>query len=425
MYEIVMPQLSDTMDEGKLISWKVNIGDTVNSGDTIAEVESDKAVMEVQTFKNGIIKELKAKAGDEVKVGSVIATIDVSGQGQAKPTKEPEAQKPITQPKTEETLDATPAPKTKPEANNILDELFGTTKDIQKQPITHAQNTAQISPKAKAKASAYGIDIDMVAHKNSQEVVNAQDVDIYLQEKYFTPKAIKLLKEYNLTMSLFEMKHKIDEHEIKEYIASNEIPMPLALTPMQKAIITNVTASAKRPVYHLYESIDANLLTKHQQYSITVWLIKILAKVMMKHDTFRSTLNDDSISVWPNASISIAVANDKDLYMPVIKDANTLTASEIEKNLKAFKTKLTSSSFVTADMQGSTLGISNLGMLGVERFDAMINKNDAAVIAVGANIDGKISLTLTADHSLINGYEAALFMQDIKEEVKNPLNFKD
>jgi pyruvate dehydrogenase E2 component (dihydrolipoamide acetyltransferase) len=419
MYEIVMPQLSDSMDEGKLISWKVNVGDTVHAGDTIAEVESDKAVMEVQSFKDGVVKELKVKAGDEAKIGSVIAVIDTGLKADENIPSQPKAEpKPAPKPQTKE----------EPQAHvDILDELFSTDEQAsteqQKRPLTKTQSN--ISPKAKAKAASYGLDIDAIAQKESKAIVHDKDVDAYMQEKYFTPKALRLLKEYQLSMKLFDLKHKIDEKEVQEYIQLHEIPLPLALTPMQKAIIANVNEAVKRPIYHLYESISDELLLKHHEHSITVWLIKIVSKVMMSHDAFRSTLSEGAVSVWPNASISVAVANDKDLYMPVVKDANKLKPDEIDAKLKSFKSKLQNSAFSAADMQGSTLGISNLGMLGVERFDAMLNKNDAAIIAVGTSIEGRISLTLTADHSLINGYEAALFMKDVKEEAKNPLNFKD
>ena len=111
--------------------------------------------------------------------------------------------------------------------------------------------------------------------------------------------------------------------------------------------------------------------------------------------------------------------------MPVIKDANKLTISEITAQLATFKEKLKTNSFTAQDMQGGTFGISNLGMLGVARFDAMINKDESGIIAVGGIQDGQISVTLTADHRVINGYEAALFMRDIKKEASEPLNFKE
>ena len=408
MYEIVMPQLSDSMEEGKLISWKVSVGEHVKSGDVIAEVESDKAIMEVQTFKDGIIKELLAKEDDAVKIGSVIARIETDIK-ESKPTKEkkikqskPTPPKEIKTPKKEEKIEVAIEP-------------------------THITHTTQsgISPKARAKAAALGVDVEKLQEKMPQKVLHAEDVDAYVTEKYFTPKALKLLKEYQLESSLFAHNHKIDSSEVQAYIDANKLPLIKPLSSMQKAIITNVTLSAQKPVYHIYESIDAKLFEAHQEHSITAWLIKIFAKVMMQHESFRTQLLDNSLSISPNASLSIAVADRKNLYMPVIKDANRVTITEITEQLTTFKEKLKTNSFTSADMQGATFGISNLGMLGVSRFDAMINRDESGIIAVGGISDGKISITLTADHRIINGYEAALFMADVKKEASEPLNFKE
>lgn len=413
-----MPQLSDSMEEGKLISWKVKEGQKVNVGDVIAEVESDKAVMEVQTFKSGVVEKLLAKEGDEVPVGKAIAVLDVASKEEKsqevkekeveEPKKEKKPQKPKEQPKQEEIA-----------ILNILENAAKSSKKEKHEKITG------ISPKAKAKAMQYGVDIKKVIEKTSKSEIHAKDIDEYLKSRYFTPKALKLLDEYELDFNIFNLDHKIDETEVKEYIEKNEIPLPKPLSSMQKAIILNVEASAKKPVYHIYENIDAELFLKHEEHSITAWLIKIFAKVMMKYDSFRSSLKNEKIIISPNASISVAVADEKNLYMPVIKDANKLSIKEISQKLQDFKTKLKEKSFVLEDLQGSNFGISNLGMLRVERFDAMINKDDSAIAAIGTLKDNLISVTLTIDHRLINGYEAALFMKDLKAEAKNPINFKE
>jgi len=292
---------------------------------------------------------------------------------------------------------------------------------------THITHTTQrgISPKARAKAAALGVDVEKLQEKMPQKVLHAEDVDAYVTEKYFTPKALKLLKEYQLESSLFTHNHKIDSSEVQAYIDANKLPLIKPLSSMQKAIITNVTLSAQKPVYRIYESIDAKLFEAHQEHSITAWLIKIFAKVMMQHESFRTQLLDNSLSISPNASLSIAVADRKNLYMPVIKDANRVTITKITEQLTTFKEKLKTNSFTSADMQGATFGISNLGMLGVSRFDAMINRDESGIVAIGGISDGKISVTLTADHRLINGYEAALFMADVKKEASEPLNFKE
>jgi len=407
-----MPQLSDSMDEGKLIAWKVAVGEHVKSGDVIAEVESDKAIMELQTFKDGVVTQLLLQEGDEAEVGSVIARIDTNAKEgsvvredelQSKPKKDIK-QKPKEQVKTLKKEELEPQKK----VEHIEKEL-----------------SSGISPKARAKASEYGLDMEALMQKSQKSVVHVEDVQRYLNERYFTPKALKLLHKYHLQTSLFKLDHKVDEAEVQKYINEHEIPLPQPLSAMQKAIVANVTASAKKPIFHIYDSLDAKLFEQHKEQSITVWLLKIFAKVMMEHESFRSLFDNETISVYPNASISLAVADKKDLYMPVVKDINKLNLDAIAKELEGFKTKLKSRSFKAEDMQGGTFGISNLGMLGIERFDAMINKNESAIVAVGAIKEGKLAIILTADHRVINGYEAALFINDVKKEAQNPLNFKE
>ncbi len=413
MYEIVMPQLSDSMDEGKLISWKKKVGEHVEVGEVIAEVESDKAIMEVQSFKAGTLYEIVVQEGEEAAIGTVIAKIDTGTKSEGVQKSEPQEKK----------------AEKKPELKHKDSKQKNTAQEKQEVvQVVHSSSDMKngISPKARAKAAAYGLKSDDIAEKISKKTLHASDVDLYVSERYFTPKALQLLDAYKLEYSLFNFDHKIDSDEVQAYIDAHEISLPKPLSSMQKAIIANVTASAYKPVFHLYESLDATLFEKHKEYSITVWLLKILAKVMMQHEAFRSQLRDkDTISVLPNASISLAVANEKDLYMPVIADVNSLSGDEIQTALATLKTKLQAGSFTQNDMLGSTFGISNLGMLGVERFDAMINKDDAAIIAIGAINDGKMAVTLTADHRLINGYEAGLFMRDVKKEAQNPLNFKE
>ena len=408
MYEIVMPQLSDSMDEGKLIAWKVKEGEHVKSGDVIAEVESDKAIMEVQSFQEGIVQELLVDAGTEVPVGTVIATIATDKKDARSVVKKVKQE----EPKQKQAQELKPPKEHKQESKK------------EKPTSLKIESAHGASPKARAKAAHYGVSLEKLTQHTQKPQLHADDVEYYIQEHYFTPKAQQLLQQYKLQASLFSLDHKIERQEVQEYIDKHEIPLPHAISSMQKAIIKSVTLSAQKPVFHIYEYGDASLLQKHSQYSMTAWLVKIFAAVMMRHDTFRSRLFEDRIAIYPKASIALAVADVKELYMPVIKDANKLTMTEIDSVLKSFKSKLQNRSFTQEDMQGSTFAISNLGMLGVREFDAMINKEDSAIAAIGAVENDKIAITLTADHRLVNGYEAALFMQDLKKELQNPLNFK-
>ncbi len=268
-------------------------------------------------------------------------------------------------------------------------------------------------------AAGYGIDIDTLLTHRLQGILHAEDVEAYVREHYFTPKALKLMRAYRIAPTVFTLDHKIDSDEVQSYIETYDIPLPKPLTPMQKAIIANVTVSANKPVYCVYEHLDATELVKHEtKYSMTALLVKLFAQTMMQFEHFRASLYGDRLQIFPNASIAVAVADEESLYMPVIKNANKLTLHEIAQQLGTFKTKLKKKNFTAEDFSGSTFGISNLGMFGIERFDAMINKNDAAIAAIGATVEGKISVTLTIDHRLINGYEAAQFVQTLKAAAK-------
>ncbi len=168
-------------------------------------------------------------------------------------------------------------------------------------------------------------------------------------------------------------------------------------------------------------------MNKHadKELTVTVWLLKLFAEAMMRQKHFRMTLTDGSIQLWPNASISLAMANGEDLYMPVFRDVNGKTAEQLAKQIQSFKTKIKERTLAKEDMSGSTFGISNLGMTGIESFDAMINKNDCAIAAIGGEIDNRISVTLTVDHRIVNGYQAAQFMQILKTLAIDPLFFKE
>ncbi len=462
MYEIVMPQLSDSMEEGKLVSWKVKPGESVKTGDVIAEVESDKAIMEVQTFKNGIVKELLLKEGEEAPVGTVIARIEV-GSEQGAGSNEQRVMS-NEEPNKNEELGIRNEERSKEQGAGKNEELGmrneepkgdtysssygltgGSSRESEKSVKTPDQvrsnnkthhpssilnhpsaKGASVSPKARAKAAAYGIEIETILQHRPQQTLHAQDVEAYILEHYFTPKALKLLQLYHIDTSVFTLDHKIDSGEVRSYIEKYEVPLPKPVSPMQRAVIANVTASAAKPVYRIYEHIDASELLKHEtKYSMTALLVKLFANTMMQFEHFRAQLHEDTVQVFPNASMAVAVADEESLYMPVIKDANKLTLHEIAQQLGTFKTKLKTKSFTADDFKGSTFAISNLGMFGIERFDAMINKNDAAIAAVGATVEGRIGVTLTIDHRLINGYEAAQFVRALKAAATDAKLFKE
>jgi len=419
-YEIVMPQLSDSMEEGTLVSWKVKVGDSVKQGDVIAEVESDKAIMEVQSFKAGKVEALTLSEGENAAVGTVIARIAVGDLSEVnREKKETPVEKPMVQQK-------------KAEVQPVKREVLPIQKEYshvdEKAVMGDTMVSGTASPKAKALAAKYGIDIEKLQEdKKLPKPAHTIDIRRFYESRYFTQKALKALSEYDLSTDFFEKGRKYSDADIVNYIKKHNIPLPEKLSSMQKNIMTTVTAAAQKPVYHIYDSLDSRLLNAYadEKYTLTFWLIKLFSEAIMQHEVFRTTLGSNSMQVWPNASLSVAMANKSALYMPVFKACDTMSIETLYETLKNFKASVKEGRVLSEEMKGSTFAISNLGMMGIERFDAMINGNDCGIAAIGAEKEGKISVTLTLDHRIINGWQGAAFMQTLKTLAEDPLFFKD
>jgi len=407
-YEIVMPQLSDSMKEGKLIRWKVKEGDVVEVGDTLAEVESDKAILEVQSFKKGRVTSLKLKEGEEAPIGTCIAEIETEAESV-----------PVQQERkvTQKAIPATHSIKEKRESLSLLKESH---------PMV-PQSHGWASPKAKALAVRYGIDIEALQkeHKLSTQVHEAEIIN-YRKRHYFTAKALALIERYHLSFDLFKAEKKQSEADIQAYIEAHNIPLPIPLSANQKAVIATVTEAVKKPTYHLYDTLDSTLITSYAEgsHTVTVWLLKLFAQAMMQHEALRTTLGTNGLQVWSSVAISVAMEYKGALYMPVIQAVERQTPDEIAKRLKTLKAKVKNQTLRPEEMQGSTFGLSNLGMTGIARFDAMVNGKDCGIAAIGTEMDGKIAVTLTLDHRIVNGYQGARFMQTLKSIAKDKMFFK-
>ncbi len=392
VYEIFMPQLSDSMDEGKLIKWMVSVNDKVSIGDVIAEVESDKAIMELQCFKNGVVKALYIKEGESAPVGTVIVDI---------------------------TLD-------KEESTHLEKHEVEEECEEKRTKEEYSLVRAIASPKARLLAGSLKMNIQALQDIDKLPVPShVKDIVLYHKKRFFTLKALSLIEEYSLDISDFQVHTKQDSYAVLEYIKDKNISRKQKISSFQKALIENLDKSALRAVYHIYDYIDAKYFEKYSAYGVTAWFVKIFAKCMMDFEGFRSSIKGDFIYTSVNAHIAIAMQVNRKLYMPVLKDVNHLSIKTIQDMLGEYKTKVKMSTLNLEEMKGSNFGLSNLGFTGIHRFDAMINQDDSSIAAIGASEAGRISLTLSLDHRLINGYEAALFMQRVKEVCLEEEFFKE
>ncbi len=402
-YKIIMPVLSDTMDKGKLVRWRVHEGDVVHKGDVIAEVESDKAIMEVQSFKDGVVKKLLVKEGEEVPVKAPIAIIDTeakTAQTETKITQQPKEQSASTEKPKTAPKESTPAAAVPP----VIEELLKTPAP------KLAEGDA--TPAAKKRAAELGIDIkSLQAEGKLPKPAHLRDIETEALRRYFTPKALELLQEYRIDPKEFNLDHKIGVEEVENYIKEHDIPKIVALSANRIAVMKNVQNAATKPVYFIFEEFD---IKEYEGIKLTSVLIKKLATAMQKHPLMRAKLEGTTLKISPHSNISVAVAKGDELYMVVCKRAEEKSLQEIDTWVRGLKER----TFTADELTGSTFGISNLGMFGVQRFSAMINQSDVGIAAFGALNEGKISVTFTFDHRILNGVDAALFVRDAKEIFK-------
>ncbi len=403
-YKITMPRLTDTMETGKIIRWLKKVGDKVEKNEPIVEVESDKAVMEVPSFKEGVLIKILAEEGDEVPVGEPIAILETEEEKSYKKIKE--TKKPEKKIKKEEEKTETP---------KIEIEIPEIKIETEKLP----EGTA--SPSAKKLASELGIDIKKLQEEGKLPTpAHEKDIEEFFYSKFFTKKALEIAKEYSLDIKEVYnyFKKKINEDVVWEYIEEKNIPQEKEISSIQKSLISNLIKSLEIPVYHIYQEFDFSLINWDEKRTFTAWFIKILADAMMEYPLLRTVYKEDRYFVYPSANISVAVATKEgELFAPVIKRANKLTLDEISDLLHSFKEKAENKSFSPDELSGGTFAVSNLGMFGIDFFDAIIPPFHSGIVAIGREKeDKKAILVFSFDHRVINGREGALFVSMFKDK---------
>ncbi len=403
-YKITMPQLTDTMETGKIVRWLKKEGDFVQENEPVLEAETDKAVMEVPSFRSGILKKILVEEGEEVPVGTEIAIIETD-QKQKKEEKEE-------------------VPKESERKEEIV--ISVQYEEDQEEQIKLPEGTA--SPSAKKLARELGIDIKKYQEKGLLPVpAHEKDVKEAFYKNFFDRKALELVREYNLSPEEVVKqikKEKITERDLQNFIKENDIPQIIPVSDIQQRVIENLKKSLSVPVFHIYEEIKTGNIPQIEGITLTVWLIKILGDTMQNHYRTRAKLDGRFYKVYPNSNICVAIAVDEELFVPVIKKVNIKTLKQISKDLKNLKEKAQQRKLSIEDLTGSTFSISNLGMFGILAFDAIIPPDRTGIMAVGTQIRGKTKVTFSFDHRIINGREAALFVDDFKKRFtdKNYIN---
>ena len=424
MTDILMPALSPTMEEGVLAKWHVKVGDTVSAGDVIAEIETDKATMEVEAVDEGEVTDILVAEGSEgVKVNTPIARLKDEG-GAAAPAPKAEASK-AEAPKAEAAkpepskADATPAPAPAP---------------APKAPAKADGERIFASPLARRLAAQGGIDLSTVKGTGPHGRIVKRDLEG--AEKGSAPSAAAATPsgETRKVQSLAQMGIPDGSYDL------------VPLDGMRKAIARRLTDSF-RDVPHFPLNIDCRidgllaarakvnaLLEKDGgKVSVNDFVIKASAMALKAVPEANASYSPEGIAMHHHADVAMAVAIDGGLITPIIRKAETKSLSQIAAESKDLAKRARDRKLKPEEFQGGTFSVSNLGMFGIQSFASIINEPQGAIMSVGAGeprpvvVDGQLAVatvmtvTLTCDHRVVDGAIGAKFLQVFKAMIEDPV----
>jgi pyruvate dehydrogenase E2 component (dihydrolipoamide acetyltransferase) len=404
--EITMPKLSDTMTEGRLISWKKSVGEKVERGDILAEVETDKANMELEAFTSGTLLETRVKPGEMAPVGTVIAIVGEAGErGTVRDVK----------------------------GKEILPEQEISAAE----PAVDEAQAEKASPMVRRLAREKGIDLKLVKGSGPDGRILLEDFDLFLKEK--RDKAEVQVADEKQAKAEVQVEEKAPKTEPSEPVAQGST---LPLSRMRAAIARTVSRSWREiPHFSVTVSVDMGeaeevrreLKESGTHLSINDLIIKAAAMALVKYPQVNNSFAADRITVNREINIGIAVSLEEGLVVPVIRGCEGLSLKEIAGRSRELLERAKGGKISEAEISGGTFSISNLGIFSVDEFTAVIQPPQGAILAVGAVRDeavvksGAIAaarimrVTLSADHRLIDGAYAASFLQEFKRVLENPV----
>ncbi len=414
---ITMPKMSDTMEEGVIASWLVKVGDTVKSGDILAEVETDKATMELESYEDGVMLYQAVEAGNGVPVDGVIAIIGEKGADYQTLLKAHEAKSSAPAPAASEA----PAPKAEAPASQPAAAPAAASAP---QPATTNNNGRIIaSPLAKSLAKEKGIDLAQVQGTGDGGRIIKRDVES------FVPGTAQAAAP-GVAAPVAQGQESYED---------------VPATQMRKAITKGLTNSQfGAPHFYLTMEIDMDKTIEARKsinevapvkISFNDIVIKAVAAALRQHPDVNTYWISETNSIRKNhhISIGVAMAVEDGLLVPVVKFADTKSLAQISAEVKEFAGKAKEKKIQLDEMQGNTFTVSNLGMFGIDEFTSIINAPESCILAVGAIkqtpvvkngeiVPGNImKVTLTCDHRTVDGAVGSAFLQTLKGYIEDPV----
>ncbi len=418
---ITMPRLSDTMTDGTVASWLKSVGDTVEEGDILAEIETDKATMEFESFNEGTLLYVGVQEGESAPVDSLLAIIGKPGTDV---TALVEAQKAgtlttATEPTAETKQEATAASKTTGETTSAI----ATEKSV-----TTSTGRILASPLAKKIAKDKGINLADLKGSGENGRIIKKDVENYTPAEKAAPTPVASSAPTAVTNFA---------------IAGEESTAEVKNSQMRKAI-AKALGTSKFSAPHFYLNIEVDMenamasrkminAIPDTKVSFNDMVVKACAMALKKHPQVNTSWTDNTTLFHSHINVGVAVAVDEGLVVPVVKHTDALSLTQIGASVKDLAGKARNKKISPAEMQGSTFTVSNLGMFGIESFTSIINQPNSAILSVGAIVEKPVvknsqivvgntmKLTLACDHRTVDGAVGAQFLQTLKTYLENPV----
>ncbi|HEY6159239.1 MAG TPA: dihydrolipoamide acetyltransferase family protein [Gemmatimonadales bacterium] len=416
---VYMEALSPTMEEGRVAKWHKREGDAVKAGETLAEVETDKAVMDLVARADGVLRQVAVAEGQTVPVGSVVAVIAAPG----------------------ETVGAAPAPAPRSAAAASGSGMRDAGSAVAVAAPTPATTTVpagdasrvKASPLAKRIAKEAGVDLKLVTGSGPGGRVVKRDIEA-------TGRSVQVPAPV-ATVAVPHPASRIP-HPDRTGTPYDDVP----LTQIRKTIAKRL-ATSLGPIPHFFltsevdmeraaearEALNKQLGDRGSKVSFNDIVIKATALALVKHRACNAWFQEDHIRYWNEVHIGMAVAVEDGLITPVIRNADAKSLAEIGREAKELADKARSRRLQPGEYTGATFSVSNLGMFDIDQFTAVINPPEAGIVAVGSIVqkpvvlDGQVTarrrmrLTMSCDHRVIDGATGAAFLQTLKQMLENPL----
>ena len=453
MPDVIMPRLSDTMEEGTLARWLKNPGDSVHRGDVLAEIETDKATMELEAYDDGVLEQVLLGAGETAPIGQVIAVLG-AGTG-----RRPAADRPAASPAAGGPADGAgqgedgPEGPASPPADRAEAQVDDTPADRARPRPSPARGVVT-SPLVRSLAARHGIQLDSVTGSGPGGRILRRDVEERIAsddasdgtgdgmarggtgDRSASAPGSASAPARPPSPSARETAPGIDPAADVEVVPLTRLRRVTAERLTASTLVPHfdlITVIDAEPLQALRQDVNADARSSDQRVSVNDLLVKACARALVAHPEVNVAFDGDRILRYRHVNVGIAVAVDDGLTVPVVHDADRKTLGQISAESRELAERARSGRLTLDELSGGTFTVSNLGMFGIDHFTAVINPPQAAILAVGAArrepvvrhgevVAGTtMKATLSVDHRALDGATGARFLADLRELVEHPL----